>query len=278
VKTVRSKTVKLLSLGSIASLLVSAIGPFGLAYILLTRHGDSILYRDSIYTFLHFQYNGFFTLAVFAIIFNFLEKKGMEINRKLKTFAAFLTVAVIPSLFLSLLWHGSQLYYALGIVGCVLLLVALFYFVTGFNRINRKEIFSSRMATILLIFSMASFVIKTILNAGTIIPSLSNAVYGDRPVIIGFLHLVFLAFVSFFILSQMTGEGVFNANNRLARTPLIVFMAGVILNEIFLMVQGLGILLMTNSEIYNWLLWIAAIVLLCGGVLLAVAGSRSSKN
>jgi hypothetical protein len=63
------KQVRFLAISAIIWLLVSAIGPLGLAYILLSKSGDSILYRDSIYTFLHFQYNGFFTLSIFALFF-----------------------------------------------------------------------------------------------------------------------------------------------------------------------------------------------------------------
>jgi hypothetical protein len=277
-RTDSDKTVKLLSIASISSLLISAIGPFGLAYILITKNGDSFLYRDSIYTFLHFQYNGFFTLAVFSLYFQDLLKKGRVISTKLKTFATILSISVIPSLFLSLLWHGNLLYYAFGAVGCVLLLLSLFYYVTSFYRADDIGEYSPKMTATLLRLSFISFGIKILLNAGTIIPSLGNAVYGDRPVIIGFLHLVFLAFVSFFILAQMTGEGIFTRQGKLFKTPLLVFISGVFLNEILLMVQGLGILLMTNSDIYNWLLWIAAFVLFCGGLSLAIAACKQKSH
>ena len=69
------RNVKLLSISAIAYLIISSIGPLGLSYILISGSGNSILYRDSIYTFLHFQYNGFFTLAVFALFFAYLIKK-----------------------------------------------------------------------------------------------------------------------------------------------------------------------------------------------------------
>ena len=277
-KTNSDKTIKLFTVGAIISLLVSAIGPLGLVYILVNRSGDSILYRDSIYTFLHFQYNGFFTLAVFALFYRFLINKGMALNRKMKTFAVILVTSVVPALFLSLLWHNSRLYYALGIAGCILLLSSLYYFVAAFYRAKAGNIYSTKLAAILLIFSLASFGIKTFLNAGTVIPSLGNAVYGDRPVIIGFLHLVFLAFVSFFILGQFAEEGLFHKQGRLIKMPLIVFAIGVFLNEILLAIQGLGILFMTNSQIYSWLLWIAAIVLLVGSVMIAatVANKKAS--
>ena len=53
------------------------------------------------------------------------------------------------------------------------------------------------------------------------------------------------------------------------KTPLLVFMGGVILNEVLLMIQGLGILFRINSGMYNWYLWVAAIVLLIGASMMA---------
>src|SRR5215204_4985196 len=105
------KKVKLLGVSAIVSLLISAIGPLGLSYILLSGSGNSILYRDSIYTFLHFQYNGFFTLSVFALLFNHLLKKGSTITRDAILFARFLCLSIVPALFLSLLWHNSSWFY-----------------------------------------------------------------------------------------------------------------------------------------------------------------------
>ena len=119
------KTVRLLSMAAIGSLLVSAIGPLGLVYILLSKSGDSILYRDSIYTFLHFQYNGFFTLSVFALYFSQALQKGMTIPPAVKRFSLLMVVSIVPSLFLSLLWHGAFLDYVFAVSGALLILLAL---------------------------------------------------------------------------------------------------------------------------------------------------------
>ena len=51
----QDRSVKLLSISAVASLIISFLGALGLVYILLSRSSNSILYRDSIYTFLHFQ-------------------------------------------------------------------------------------------------------------------------------------------------------------------------------------------------------------------------------
>lgn len=57
------KAVRMLSIAALIFADLSSVGPFTLAYMMATHHVNLLLYKDSIYTYLHFQYNGFFTLA-----------------------------------------------------------------------------------------------------------------------------------------------------------------------------------------------------------------------
>jgi hypothetical protein len=265
------KTVKLLAISAVVFLLLSAIGPLGLSYILVTGKGDAYLYRDSIYTFLHLQYNGFFTLSVLALFSNYLLSKNISITKTFRQFGLFVVLSVPPSLFLSLLWHNKAWFYVVAAAGTALLLLSLYLFLRAFISIPVKKLFTSTIAYAFFLFWIFSFSLKMLLNAGTIIPQLSNAVYGDRPIIIGFLHLVFLAFVTFYILSTLVEEGVYQIKRLTSRIPLYIFATGIFGNEIFLMVQGLGILFKFNSGLYQWLLWFAAILLFTGALLMAIA-------
>ena len=119
--------------------------------------------------------------------------------------------------------------------------------------------------------AFVSFIIKMVLTVGTLYPPLGNAVYGARPVIIGFLHLVFLAFVSFYILSHNLEQGYFTSRNRVKVYPFYLFGAGVLANELVLMVQGLGVLFKTSSEFFNQALWASAILLFAGALALTVS-------
>lgn len=263
------KNVKLLSVSAVASLILSFLGTLGLMYIIISRKGGSLLYRDSIYTFLHFQYNGFFTLSVFALLTNYVLKKGIILNKNARLFSAFLCLSVIPALFLALLWHNKTSFYLFGAIGCFFILMSLVYFYLLLKSSNPGRMFTPGITRTFLIFSMISFTLKMLLQGGTIFPQLGNAVYGDRPVIIGFLHLVFLGFITFFLLALLIENGYFTLGNRLVRLPFIVFSIGIIANEFLLMLQGLGILLNTNNDIYKWLLWGVAIILFTGTLLIA---------
>ena len=164
----------------------------------------------------------------------------------------------------------------MAIVGCILIVITLIYFFQLIRRLDLRNVFSDHVGRVLLKLSLFSFIFKMLLQIGTVFPQLGNAVYGDRPVIIGFLHLVFLGFVTFYILATLIMNGYFRRNNKNVAYPIIVFSSGIILNELFLMLQGLGILFSTNSALYSLLLWIAAFVLFIGALTLAItaAGKR----
>lgn len=271
------KTVRILAVSSIGSLVISAIGPLGLAWILLSKSGNSLLYRDSIYTFLHFQYNGFFTLAIFALFMNQFVKSGLKTEKYGKGFSILLCLSIIPTLFLSLLWHNYSLFYILAAIGCILIIAALIYFFLFLYNNFKSRLPAYKLTRTLLILSLLSFILKSILNIGTIFPALGNAVYGDRPVIIGFLHLVFLGFVTFFILAYLLEAGFFKRQDgSINRFPFLIFSFGIIANELLLMLQGLGILFKTNSYLFNWLLWVASIILFLGSCAIAISFKRKS--
>ena len=272
-KTNKDKIVKLLSVTALTFLIVSSVGPFTLAYFMATRSGDSFLYRDAVYTFMHFQYNGFFTLSVFALFFDTLFQNGNELlKRRIWQFALFLCISVIPSLFLSLLWHSNNIYvHTLAIAGCLLILVTLFFFSTFAFKKEMYSGYGSRLAHIILVLSMISFGVKMVLQIGTIIPSLGQAVFGFRPIIIGFLHLVFLGFVTFYVMAYLMRAGAFDIKKKISGTAIIYFSIAIIINETILLTDGVGLLFNSTSRIFPWLLWGAAILLFSGAVLLFIA-------
>lgn len=275
------KTVHLLACLALIYFVISTIGPALISYILVANFYDSLLYKNALYIYLHFQYNGFFTLSVFALFFNRLIPYATERTRKIvHQFSILLCCSVVPSVFMSLFTRSYRnLYWFISLAGCVLIIAALIWF---FRMLfSEKKIFihpPASFAKSLWNLSMAAFIIKMVLQAGTIIPQLAKIVFGDRPAIIGFLHLVFLGFVTFFILSVYCSIKVLNIKNRLTKFALIFFSSAIILNEATLLFQGVGILFETTSHVFPWLLWIDAICLFTGAILVMAARLKTISN
>lgn len=87
--------VRWLSLASIACLVCSSVEPFTLDYMMASKSTNALLHRDAIYTFLHLQYNGFFTPGIFALLFDRLVKKGIRLSAAMRKFSAFLVASVL---------------------------------------------------------------------------------------------------------------------------------------------------------------------------------------
>jgi hypothetical protein len=176
-----------------------------------------------------------------------------------------------------MLWHNSSLLYIIAGIGGILILISLFYFLKVILEFPWDDFYDQRLALNMWKLAAFSFGLKMALNVGTIFPKLGNAIYGNRPVIIGFLHLVFLGFVSFYIFSNLIENNFFKNKSRQIKLPFFLFGFGIVANESLLMLQGLEILFKTNSTLYSWLLWGVSIILLTGAAHILVSYISADK-
>lgn len=271
-KTSINKTIKRLSTAAVIYMAVSSIGPFTLAYLLASKSGNIILYKDAVYTYLHLQYNGFFTLGIMAVMFNRIIMAGIELNEvHTYRFSNMLNVSIIPSLFLCYLWHYPNTPVRIvSVIGAVTVLLSFIQLSLLLKPLNKYASINSITFKYLFRLSFLALMLKLVLQTLTVFPAIGEAVFNNRPVIIGFLHLVLLCFVTLYIVAHYIQTGIFK-ENRITQTAVIIFTAGVLINELVLMVQGLEIMLMTNSVLFTWLLWYAAICLFLGSLLLLIA-------
>ena len=275
-----NKTTLLLSMASVVCLVLSSGGSFMLAYLFSTKSLNAVLYRDALFSYLHLQYNGFFTLAVFALLFQKLESKlSAEVKKKMHRFSVLLVLSILPSMFLSYHWHDpSILFQIIAIAGSVLLLLSLGWFISLLR--SMVDIYKSVSPTLKFVgvLSLGAFMLKMFLQSLTIITFVGNLVFGDRPIIMGFLHLVFLCFVTLFLLAYIAQTGGLNTEKKFTKVSLIVFALGVVVNEILLLTQGIGEMLIQGSAIFTWLLWGAGIWLSIGATLICIARFKNAKN
>ena len=243
---------------------ISSIGAFGLAYMMANKIMNQNWYLASIYFFLHFQYNGWFLFAGMGLLVSKLEELKTAV-KNMKIAFMFFCFACIPAYFLSALWLPFPHIIYSSIIAAVIAQLAgwvLMLKVFIKNKIFISQHFS-KYGKVLLLLSALAFSIKLLLQSGSIHPSLSQLSYGFRPIIIGYLHLVLLAVTSIFIIGYIISFELVPITKKLI-SGAFVFVAGIIINELLLMVQGVAALTYTIIPYINILLLIAAVILFAG--------------
>lgn len=179
-------------------LVLSSIGPWAIGGVMATLGPESIWYKTSIYFYLHFQYNGWFILALLGVLFYILEEKGIVFNpQKLKSFFLLLNFGVLFTVFLSVLWFTPPIiFYILGFIGAVAQALAFFdlYFLLKEHFPILKKSVQPR-AFFLLKIAGGLMVVKTLMQIFSAFPYVANLAFHLKDFVIGYLHLVFLGIV-----------------------------------------------------------------------------------
>jgi len=237
---------------------LSAAGPLFLAYMMATKNIDHNLYLGSVYYYLHFQYSGWFFFGGMGIIANYLS--FVSLNKYFKVFA----FTVIPTFFLSVLWFKLPGWlYTITVLATFLQLFAWLVLI-----FNLWKHFKQKTVTWLSYFfyiSAIALTLKFMLQAISIIPSLSQLVFGFRPIVIAYLHLVLLGVYTLLLIGFLFGQKVIRPS-KASRLMAFIFIIGVLLNEFFLGIQGVAAFAYLPVPFINELLLGAAIVLLIGSM------------
>jgi len=255
---------------------IASLGAFSLAYMLATKNIHPNTYLASIYFFLHFQYNGWFFFACMGLLTYRLLKYGANEHTLRKVYISFL-IACLPAYFLSALWLNIPAFvYYLIIVAVLFQLLGWWIMLRIINKlsVDIKKHFPPFAKTLFLLFCVA-LTIKLLLQAVSVIPSLSQFAFGFRPIVIGYLHLVLLGVISIFIFSYTIGYSLVPVRPAF-KTGVVTFVAGIIINEGLLMVQGISDMSYQPLNILNRLLLVAALILF-SGILLINLGQFFSR-
>lgn len=252
---------------------ISSFGPYSLAYIMSNHIINKNLYLSSVYYFLHFQYNGWFLFACFGIfVSKFYEITGSE--KKLNIIFWIFALSSIPLYFVSSLWLAIPVpLYFIVIISAAIQVVAWFWFVRiigNYVTLLKSEI--SFYARWLMILAAISMSVKLILQLGSVYIPLNQLVFGFRPIVIGYLHLIFLAIISIFIIGYILSEKLFVPSKTIT-IGVGIFVAGIFINELLLMIHGGGALLGVSVPSTNVLLLVAAIIMFTGALIIGIKQS-----
>ena len=252
----------------------SSFGAFALAIFMATKIMHANWYLAAEYYYLHFQYNGWFSIAGLGLLLSILDQ---TIINKFKNNILILVAAVIPTYFLSTLWMKMPMW----LYGVIVLasLAQLFIWVKILLQFIPMIKMDTRLTSIgkkILLLSAIACSIKILLQAGSVIPELSKLAFGYRPIVIGYLHLVLLGVITLFILGYLFSLSLIKINKK-AIIGLVVFTVGIVLNELSLMLQGVSAIIGNNAiPFMNEILLAVACIMFSGLLLLNIAQSNKT--
>lgn len=256
--------------------LLSAVGTFTLAYMMMNGINEQRVYLSSVYFYLHFQYNGWFLFAAMGLFIPYLRTLKVSDKFLNKLFWIWFACS-FPGYFLSVLWLPiPMLLYWIIVIAATLPLI--FWFIL------LKHIHSGKMLSIvfsknsLWIFKLVALAcsIKLFLQFGSVIPQLSKLSYTYRPIIIGYLHLILLGIFTLFLLAYLVEIKILTVT-KTAINGIRIFIAGVILNELVLMLQGGTYMSYISLPYMNETLLFVALLMFTGLFIMLFAFSRDKK-
>jgi hypothetical protein len=188
---------------------ISAIGPFATGPLIVMGKQSTPIYFDSIYFYLHFQYNGLFTFFIMALIYKGLERSGGAMYGR-KVFGL-LNAACIPTFALSVIWNQPPIVFnIIGGVGAILQLAAMVYLIRDVQMAGWLK-----NGSLLFKISLGAFCMKVMLQLLSALPVFALMGYHQRSLVIAYLHLILLGFISLFIFSMVFDSLATNSQTRL---------------------------------------------------------------
>jgi hypothetical protein len=219
-------------------MIISSFGPWALGGIMTTLGSSSPWYRNAIYFFLHFQYNGWFIVALCGYVFMVLEKNNIVISRKkFQAFFGLLNTGVVLTFFLSILWMKPHpVFYLLAGIGALLQLLAFGSLFLKLNTIwpSLKKACTKKIQ-LLLIITAVLLTIKLIAQCMGAIPLVAQIVSSNIDLVISYLHWTFLGVVSLALLGFLNHFKII----YLSKEVYLLYLTGFLLTEALITYKGM---------------------------------------
>ncbi|TXG35612.1 hypothetical protein [Seonamhaeicola maritimus] len=245
-------------------MIISSIGPLALGVIMNTLGSTSSWYRNAIYFYLHFQYNGWFILALFGVLIYVFERHDIKISKTgFNRFYIYINLGVILTFTISILWMGlhSTINGLAGIGGLIQIVALVFLVRELYRQKNEIKANFTKVYYWILKITLICFSVKLLLQYAGTFPNNMEAISSNIDFIIGYLHWVFLGVVSLTLLGFLNYFKLI----KLTKTGLILYVFGFLLLEAIIFYKGLTIWLNLHlPENYLFYILISSIVLLIG--------------
>ena len=254
-KGVKSVSYNFLRAG-IIFLALSSLGPMATAPLIATGNNFSPLYSNAIYFYLHFQYNGWFTFAILAVLYQLLGSEA-----KYGKIAFWLLAGACgPAYLLSVLWVKPPDYiFIIAFMAALAQLAGVVFLLIDLFRLKGKW----QISKVIIYVAMSVFVMKNMIQLASAFPEVVDMATARRNFIIAYLHMVLLGFVSLFLIGSLI-----KGNERHVRPGFIAglttFFVAFLITETLLVMNASGIWVELGGLAFVELIFIASIFLPTG--------------
>jgi hypothetical protein len=210
--------------------------------IIIVKSGKTDLYFNLIYFYLHFLYNGFFTFALWGLLFQKLKNDyDLTSQKSFKSFYLLMQIAVIPTYVLSLYWNPViDFIQFVGIFSASIQLIAILILLKSF--VKQSEILEKSFTFLLIVGIFADKILMQFLSS---FYALSVKAIALKPYfVVGYLHWFTIGFLTF---SLLWLSGI--TKSKVIKAGFILLVIGFFVTEIILFYKGTAILMGWNKNI-----------------------------
>jgi hypothetical protein len=246
---------------------LSSFGPFFLGYLKANGLEHLDLYRNSIYFYLHFQYNGFFLFGVLSLLVRLIDEPAPNMDQNgIRKGSYILMFCCLPAYALSTLWtQPSLVFNVIGFLSALGQLVGLWFFFRPIPTFIANAKFE-RSEKLLFSISFIALALKFILQLLSAIPAAALFANEFRSIVIAYLHLVLLGCISLFLFAWLMRKKVIESGSSVA---LWFILGGFIGSQIMLVISPWNdSFFHVPANAVNYLLFFFSILMVSGIALL----------
>ena len=254
-------------------MILSGFGPLALGPLAALDLRNTAWYRFCIYFYLHFQHHGWLTFGLIAL-------SAVPNAARVRPSEDMILMALALSTVLTLALSGLEfgLPAAVPITGGVAAAIQLGIFAYLGSGLLKNGIAARGWPKLLILLAATALLLKTLLLAGLMYPGFARLAYQSRDLVVAYLHLSLLGFVSLGILAAFLQKGWLSGRGFLPGIGLILFITAFLLQEAFLSARGLrlpigNVLLLSG----NTLLLLSAAGMTAGLALVVLPNFRITR-
>lgn len=270
--TVSQKLVKT----SLIFMLISTIGVWCLGPAVSTIGQSSAFYQIAIQFFLHFQFNGWFLIAVLAVFFHLLK---IENSKVFNQFFWLLICSTLLTLALPIQWfapHKSLLWInSFGVIIQILALYKCFQLIKP--KLHSLVNYKNKLVLYMYTFALLCFILKVTFQSLSVLPEFAQIVYNYKNFVIGFIHLLMLGVISGFLFAFILKSDLVMYSKSL-NFGIYSFILGFLLTELLLLIQGAMFYYGNGMLPYYYLLLFIFSILLPLGIYILLFNIIKQKN